>query len=199
MRVREWEAQVVNLRKMIRVTLLVAVIAGVAGILYVWAGHRLTLLFDRLWLRTVESRRLSSISVSDGLLNIRGRPLETGAGFLPAMADDRLAIIWRDRKFVLGPAHAGRRAEFDVTPEDGDEATFEVAHSVLSWPTPFEFNFMTGVSPSWKRYRYYRLSWKKHNGETLRATWRYEQWHYSSSGWSDDMVNPDFTGLISLE
>ena len=41
-------------------------------------------------------------------------------------------------------------------------------HSVLSWPTPFDINLMTGQSPSWKRHTYYEILWKKSVGANLR-------------------------------
>ncbi len=41
--------------------------------------------------------------------------------------------------------------------ERGDRLFLSVEQSWLDWPTFFTMNFMTGNSPSWRRYRYYRL------------------------------------------
>jgi hypothetical protein len=124
--------------------------------------------------------------------------LETTAAFQLRIAGDRLSFAWQGRDFELGNAHLTDPVSYLVTPDAGDEATLEVMHSALSWPTPLDLNFMTGVSPSWKRHRYYRLVWKKRDGETLRALWRYEQWRYPG-GWSGDMNSLNPTGLIRLE
>jgi hypothetical protein len=60
-------------------------------------------------------------------------------------------------------------------------------------------NFMTGHSPSWKRYRYYTLRWAKASGERLEARWRYEQWYYSSDSWSGNMTGKALTGLVDVK
>ena len=81
----------------------------------------------------------------------------------------------------------------------------EIRRSVLSWPTPFEINFMTGHSPSWKRHLYYKLRWKKTTGATLDMIWRYEQFFYGqqlipgNGGWgSGFMTREGSTGLIQV-
>jgi hypothetical protein len=91
-------------------------------------------------------------------------------------------------------------ATFTVRPDAGDEASLMVHRSFLSWPTPFDFNFMTGHSPSWKRHRYQELVWKKQSGAQLRMLWRYEQYFYASDGWTDgNMTREGVTGLIKAE
>ena len=61
-----------------------------------------------------------------------------------------------------------------VRPEQGDRATFSISRSFISWPTPFDFNFMSGHSPSSKRHMYYRLLWHKPDGTELDMLWRYD-------------------------
>src|SRR5207248_10855979 len=87
-----------------------------------------------------------------------------------------------------------------TAPPPGDDAFIEIRRSVLSWPTPFEINFMAGHSPSWKRHLYYRLLWKKPAGEKLEMLWRYEQYFYSDNGWASGfMTHEGSTGLIQLD
>jgi hypothetical protein len=64
----------------------------------------------------------------------------------------------------------------------GDELSFTLERSLLPWPTPFAFNFMTGQAPSRKRHRYYRLVWTKRSGARLEMIWRYEEWFYPDNG-----------------
>ena len=81
-----------------------------------------------------------------------------------------------------------------------DNASISVRHSALSWPTPFDFNFMIGHSPSWKRHAYYRLRWKKQDGSELRMAWRYEQYFYPGNGWASGfMTHEGSTGLIKVD
>jgi hypothetical protein len=54
-----------------------------------------------------------------------------------------------------------RTGEFQFVPDPGDDVSLVVSRSVISWPAPFELNFMTGAAASWKRNLYYRLRWKK--------------------------------------
>ncbi|MGE5326410.1 MAG: hypothetical protein ACM3NO_05180, partial [Deltaproteobacteria bacterium] len=86
-----------------------------------------------------------------------------------------------------------------LTPEPGDEVSLTVKRSFMSWPTPFEMNFMTGHSPSWKRHVYYHLRWKKRSGASLEMAWRYEQWYYGSLGWSNGMMASPGTGVIACK
>jgi hypothetical protein len=59
---------------------------------------------------------------------------------------------------------------------------------------------MTGHSPSWKRHRYYELIWKKRSGAQLQMVWRFEQYFYSTDGWTGgDMTREGSTGLIKAE
>jgi hypothetical protein len=94
---------------------------------------------------------------------------------------------------------AGAPEPYDIwfAPDPGDSVTFRVAHSALAWPTPFELNFITGKSPSWKRNVYYTLAWRKGDGATLEMVWRYEQWLYDDWG-SPMMTQAGATGLKSV-
>jgi hypothetical protein len=99
----------------------------------------------------------------------------------------------------IGPPNVSGRPEIPVAPEPGDEVHFTVARSLLSWPTPFAVNFMTGHSPSWRRNLYYRLTWRKPSGLALDVVWRYEQWFYPVDGWGGGyMTQEGTTGLVDL-
>jgi hypothetical protein len=70
----------------------------------------------------------------------------------------------------------------------------------LSWPTPFDINFMTGHSPSWKRNLYYALDWRKASGQRLEMVWHYEQYFYPGDGWTSGfMIREGATGLIRVK
>jgi hypothetical protein len=59
-------------------------------------------------------------------------------------------------------------------------------------------NFMTGVSPSWRRHLYYRFRWEKAGDKWLLMTWRYEQPFYQE--WASGfMTHEGTTGLIAVE
>ena len=119
-------------------------------------------------------------------------------------ANNKLVLTTSGISFPLGelvPASSQEPAStFTVRPNKEDEVSLTVRRSFVSWPTPFEFNFMTGHSPSWKRHRYYELIWKKRSGAQLQMVWRFEQYFYSTDGWTGgDMTREGSTGLIKAE
>lgn len=117
--------------------------------------------------------------------------------------DDQFALASGGEVFAFGPLMPTVENGGDylaVVPQPGDEALFVTRRSVLSWPTPFDFNFMTGHSLSWKRHLHYQLRWKKPSGATLDMVWRYEQSFYPGNGWgSGFMTRQGSTGLIRVE
>ena len=114
-------------------------------------------------------------------------------------------LHWRrsGKVFPFGPLtstseNTGERLA--TVPPPGDQAFFAMRHSVLSWPTPFDINFMTGQSPSWKRHIYQEIRWKKSSGAKLEMLWRYEQFFYPGNGWTSGfMTREGSTGLIRVE
>jgi len=116
----------------------------------------------------------------------------------------RLIASMDRRTLVLGPRGGSAPSAGEQAPifagETGDQIRFTLSRSRLSWPSLFDFNFMTGNSPSWKRFVYYRLVWKKPSGATLDLLWRFEQWYYASEGrWMDaDMTGADSCGLVRV-
>ena len=117
--------------------------------------------------------------------------------------DNQFALASSGKVFASGPLTSTVENTGDrlaAVPPPGDQAFLATRHSVLSWPTSFDFNFMTGHSPSWKRHLYYRVRWKKPSGATLEMLWRYEQYFYPGNGWANGfMTRQGSTGLIQVE
>jgi len=106
---------------------------------------------------------------------------------------DQLVLRKDGNSFVFGP-RAGTLPGADkpvpaFAAGPGDMTSVTLEHSVLNWPAPFQLNFMTGYAPSWQRYLYYRLSWKKPSGAQLHIVWRYRQDYDSVNGWTGMMRN----------
>jgi len=100
----------------------------------------------------------------------------------------------------MASATDGAADHLATTTPAGDDASLVTRRSIVSWPTRFDLNFMTGQSPSLKRHIYYQLHWKKSSGATLEMLWRYEQYFYPRNGWgSGFMTREGSTGLIRLD
>jgi hypothetical protein len=122
------------------------------------------------------------------ILDLSGpEPDERPAAALQVNDKDQLVLVAAGRRFVFG-SHAGTIPGGDEpTPafaaDPGDTSSLTIRRSLLSWPTPFEVNFMTGQSPSWRRHLYYLLLWRKASGERLIMRWRFEQGFDAVNGW----------------
>jgi hypothetical protein len=185
-------------------------VAVVIAFLATWIffGHQISLLLDRF--RTIEmsSARINSIAYqgngTGGSLHVNDLELSLNDGNGPAPSigttkNDQLALADRGKVFAFGPVRTEAENLATVPPAD-DDASIEIRRSILNWPTPFEVNFMTGHSPSWKRHLYYRVRWKKSSGATLEMLWRYEQYFYPGNGWASGfMTRQGSTGLIQVE
>lgn len=99
----------------------------------------------------------------------------------------RLVLRHDGKSFVLGSRAGMLSGDDGVIPAfaagPGDTTSVVVEHSLFSWPTAREVNWMTGHSPSWQRYLYYRLSWQKPSGERLSIVWQNRQDYYPVDGW----------------
>jgi hypothetical protein len=189
---------------------LAILIAFVIAILATWifGGRQISLFLDRFGTIEMISARINSIayegSGTGGILHINdlGLSLNDRNGPTPSVGttkNDQLALADRGKVFAFGSV--GKQTENLATvPPAGDEVSIQIRRTVLSWPTPFDFNFMTGRSPSWKRHLYYRLFWKKRSGAKLEMLWRYEQYFYPGNGWASGfMTHEGSTGLIQLD
>ena len=187
----------------ILITFIVAVFAS-----WIFGGRQLSLFLDRFWTIETASSRINSVvyegSGTGGILHVNDLALSLNARNGPAPTvgttkDGQLALADRGKVFAFGPPRSEAEDLATALPVD-DDAFIEIRRSVLSWPTPFDFNFMTGHSPSWKRHLYYRLVWKKPSGAKLEMLWRYEQYFYPDNGWAGGfMTNGSSTGLVQLD
>jgi hypothetical protein len=169
-----------------------------AALALVWlnAGRRITLFVDRWFTLSVASLPVSPVEYDGGGLRIAGLPMTFGGidnlrWPLKVHTADRghLAIAIDSRSFALAPR------------EPADEVAFTARRSVLSWPVPpFQISILGTRSPRWKRYVYYRLTWRKPSGARLAMFWRYEQQYYSDTGWGEPlMMWNSQTGLLRVE
>ena len=195
-------------------TLGILVTCGVA-ILAAWifGGRQLSLFVDRFGTIEIASTPINSIvyegSGSGGILIVNDAGLslnETAPNLSPSMGstkDNQFALASGGKVFAFGPmasATDGAADHLATTTPAGDDASLVTRRSIVSWPTPFDLNFMTGQSPSLKRHIYYQLHWKKSSGATLEMLWRYEQYFYARTRWGTGfMTRQGSTGLIRID
>jgi len=189
---------------------LAVLIAVVIVFLATWIfyGHQISLFLDRFGTIEMTSARINSIAYqgngTGGILHVNdlGLSLNDRNGLAPSIGttkNDQLALADRGKVFAFGPVRT-ETENLATVPPAGDDASIEIRRSILNWPTPFEVNFMTGHSPSWKRHLYYRVRWKKSSGATLEMLWRYEQYFYPGNGWASGfMTREGSTGLIRVD
>jgi hypothetical protein len=206
------------MRKLL-LTLGILVICGVAILAgWIFGGRQASMFIDRFETIEIASVPIHSVSYegsgTGGWLTVNDVHLSLNdinpkiAVSIGSTKDNQFAVANAGKVFALGPLMSTTEHGGDflaVVPQAGDEAFLVTRHSTLSWPTPFEFNFMTGHSPSWKRHMYYELLWKKPSGATLDAIWRYEQPFYGQQlvpgdGWGSGFsVHEGSTGLVRVE
>ena len=192
-------------------------VAGIAAVLATWifGGRQLSLFIDRFETIETTSAAINFIAYegngTGGVLLVNGLGLSLNdptpkiSPSIGSTKDDQFALASGGKVFAFGPVVSTSTPEnadvrLATVPPRGDDAFLAVRRSVLSWPTPLDFNFMTGRSPSWKRHVYYQLRWKKSSGATLKMLWRYEQYFYPGNGWgSGFMTREGFTGLSQLD
>jgi hypothetical protein len=195
---------------------LLAIILLIAGAAAVWIfqGPKLSMFCDRFGTVVELSEKIQSItyegSGSGGILKASQISLSLNSPVAPlrmpsvgSTKDGQLGLASAGKVFPFGPI---AETQDDISTvmtgsaQPGDEARLAVSHSYASWPTPFNVNFMTGTSPSWKRHSYQRLTWTKPNGSKLDMLWRYEQNFDSVNGWtSPTLMREGETGLIKVE
>jgi len=202
------------------VTLGIIVICGVATLAgWIFGGRQASMFVDRFETNEIASVPIHSVayegSGTGGWITVNDVHLSLDDIINPKIAvsigstkDNQFAVASGGKVFALAPLMSTTERGGDflaVVPQAGDEASLVTRHSPLSWPTPFDFNFMTGHSPSWKRHIYYELRWKKPSGATLDMVWRYEQPFYGQQlvpgdGWGSGFsVREGSTGLIRVE
>ena len=189
---------------------LAVLIAVVIAFLAIWIfyGRQISLLLDRFGTIEMTSLRINSIAYqgngTGGILHVNDLELSLNDRNGPAPSigttkNDQLAVADRGKVFAFGPVRTDAE-NLATVPPAGNDASIEIRRSILNWPTPFEVNFMTGHSPSWKRHLYYRMRWKKSSGASLEMLWRYEQFFYPGNGWASGfMTHEGSTGLIRVD
>jgi hypothetical protein len=187
----------------ILIAFIVAVFAS-----WIFGGRQLSLFLDRFWTIETASSRINSVvyegSGTGGILHINDLALSLNDrnGPTPNVGttkNGQLALANTGKVFAFGPPRSGAENLATVPPQ-GDDSFIQIRRSILSWPTPFDFNFMSGHSPSWKRHLYYRVLWTKPSGAQLQMLWRYEQYFYPGNGWASGfMTREGSTGLIRLD
>ena len=156
-----------------RILILLATLAmGAAALaaLWIFRGREISSLIDRYWTivnwvhthsihrgtKAVAPAGFSSINDVNLSLNDVRPDLSLSFG---STKDNQLALATSGNVFAFGPltsASDGTGEHLTTAPAPGDQAFLATRHSVLSWPTPFDLNFMTGQSPSWKRHTFIR-------------------------------------------
>ena len=175
---------------------------------WIFGGRQLSLFLDRFWTIETASSRINSVvyegSGTGGILHVNDLALSLNDRNGPSpnvgtAKDGQLALADSGRVFAFGLPRS-EAENLAAVPPQGDDAFIQIRRSILSWPTPFDFNFMTGHSPSWKRRLYYRVLWTKPSGAQLQMLWRYEQYFYPGNGWASGfMTREGSTGLIRLD
>jgi hypothetical protein len=181
------------------------------SILWMFAGRQLSLFIDRFGTIETASQPIKSVSYegsgTGGVLVINGLHLSQSPADpkraepdVGTTKDNQLALSFESKVFAFGPLRSSESDQLAMEPKPGDDAVLSIRHSALGWIEPFNFNFMTGHSPSWNRYLYNRLVWKKQNGAKLEMLWRYEQPYFPGNGWAGAiMTREGSTGLIGVD
>ncbi len=192
---------------LITITIVVALAIAISAT-WIFGGRQLSLFLDRFWTIETASSRINSVvyegSGTGGILHVNDLALSLNDrnGPTPNVGtakDGQLALADSGRVFAFGLPRS-EAENLATVPPQGDDAFIQIRRSILSWPTPFDFNFMTGHSPSWKRHLYYQVLWTKPSGAQLQMLWRYEQYFYPGNGWASGfMTREGSTGLIRLD
>ena len=203
-----------DMRKIPIVIVIIIALAATMSIFWVFYGSALSLFVDRFRAIEITSTPIRSLHydgtgkggvlvVNDLHLNLTPANSEIAAPEIGTTKDDQLALSFADKVFAFGPvrpAPHGANEALATTPQEGDGASLAVRHSAFSWIEPFNLNFLSGQTATWRRRVYYQLLWKKMSGAKLEMLWRYEQYFYPTSGWSSGfMTRENSTGLVRVD
>jgi hypothetical protein len=194
-------------RILITLAILVVCVAAVSAT-WIFRGRQISLFLDRFGTIETDSARIRSIAYegngTGGILHINDLALGLNDKNGPtpnvgSTKDGQLGLAVGGKVFAFGPPRS-EAENLAAVPPAADDAFIKIRRSALSWPTPFDLNFMTGHSPSWKRYIYYQVTWTKPSGAKLEMLWRYEQCFYSAEGWTSGFMSHEgSTGLIRVD
>ena len=202
------------MRRLLALFVILILVTIGTGAAWIYKGRDISLFVDRHGTNEISSEPVTAVRYegngTGGILHVNSIGLSLNNPTTPlqppsigSTKDGRLGLASGGKVFPLGklPGDNDDAAETLATqPEEGDQARLTLAHSKLSWPTPFSLNFMTGASPSWKRHSYQSLIWTKPNGLKLKMVWRYEQNFDQTNGWTSPTMMRDYqTGLVKIE
>lgn len=196
-----------------RPILVLSIIAVAVGMLAAWlfGGRQLSLWLDHLTTVRVASLPTSPVEYDGGGFRIGemamafvGSDNQRSDVTLRIDSQSRVVLARGGQSFILGPLtrppDPSGRPELLFTPEPGDELSFRVERSAMSWPTFFQYNFVSGgPTPKWGRHLYYILTWKKRSGERLQMLWRYKQVFLEGKWTEGFMAYDSTTGLLRVE
>ncbi len=181
----------------------IAIFAGLAvaagAIVWLFAARSIGLLIDQLHVKRLSETAVHELAYDGNTLAVAGFKLYTltiktlPSGLTITSRRGRAAFGYQGQTFPCGPAHGT-----EVTPDQGDIVTLISERSHVSWPVPFEMNFMTGVAPTWKRHAYTRLTWRKRSGARLEIVWRIEQGLFHEGGWRPPTMEITTAGLLRV-
>jgi hypothetical protein len=201
------------MRRVLVLFVILAVLAASSAALWIFCGRQISSFLDRYWTVETDWTPIHSIayegSGTGGILFVNDLSLSLNelssseSLSVGSTKDNQLAVAGGGKVFGFGPLKSTAQdtgERLTTVPLAGDQAFLVTRHSAISWPTPFDLNFMTGQSPSWKRHVYYQVRWKKSSGAHMELLWRYEQFFYPRNGWGNGfMTRQGSTGLMRVE
>ena len=201
------------MRRIVLLFVALTVAAVAIAALWIFQGREISSFVDRFWTVETQSAPIQSVkyvgSGSGGILIVNDLSLSlddlrSGMSLsVGSTKDNQLALASNGRVFPFGPLKSppmNGGEDLATEPPSRDQALVGTRHGGLSWPTPFDLNFMSGQSPSWKRHIYQEIRWKKSSGAILLMLWRYEQFHYPGNGWSGGLMTGEgSTGLVQVD
>jgi len=207
------------MRRIIFTSLAVITLIAIIASAWVGAGERLSLFLDRfktVRLASLPMRPLSAYNRGEGtyhagafFIGKEEMPTSKMSDWMPFPltvqgVGNQLSLFTGGKSFRFGPLLATTRDDvghvvFAFAPDREDKASFTFERSLISWPTPFEVNFMTGgPTASWRRHLTYRLLWQKRSGAHLEMVWHYRQDFIPGEGWKHVWPSA-IAGLIRVD
>jgi hypothetical protein len=146
-------------------------VIGVVALTVVWlsGSRQLALLLDRFITGGAVSLPVDRLVYDGGGFFIGDRSMTFGQTnnlradlCLTFDSSDRVVLSEARKTLILGPrttpVDPAGRPDFTFSGEPGDQVTFAVSESLLSWRSPFKFNIFGGPSPRWGRYVRHRAA-----------------------------------------
>ena len=145
------------MRRILILLVVVAVCVVALAALWIFRGREISSFIDRYWTAETGSAPIQSIayegSDTGGIFIVNGVSLSLNdlrpdfSLSLGSTKDNQLALATSGKVFPFGPltsASENTGERLATAPPPGDQASLATRHGVLSWPTPFDVNLMTG-------------------------------------------------------